>query len=116
MATSNVPASEERDDGEAMHRLRQVLTDQGAETVRLAVVAEFGAFELLEVFQLDLEELDHLESQACGAGDADDRGRVGTEHLLDVVQRDVVAHGCPTVPSHQDAVGIAGGHDCGAMR
>ena len=41
------------------------------------------ALDLLVVLELQLEQPDHLDGRAGGAGDGDPRVAVGREHLLD---------------------------------
>ena len=56
---------------------------------------ELLALDLLVVLELELEELDHLDGRAGGAGDGDARVAVGREDLLDVAVADEVARRWP---------------------
>ena len=51
--------------------------------VGLALEAQRLALDLLVVLELELEEPDHLDGRAGGAGDGHARPAVGGEHLLD---------------------------------
>src|SRR5207253_1599557 len=66
-----VITSEERYDGEALHGHAEVAADHRGQAVGLALEAECRALELLVVLELDLEQADHLDGEAGGAGDAD---------------------------------------------
>ena len=79
------------------------------ELVGLALEAERRALDLLVVLELELEELDHLDGRAGGAGDGDARVAVGREDLLDGAVADEVARGGPPVAGHHHAVGVADG-------
>ena len=74
-----VEAGEQRDDGEALHRHRQVAADHRAEPVGLAVQAQQRAFDLLVVLQFHLEQPGDVDGDAGGAGDAQHRILVGRE-------------------------------------
>jgi hypothetical protein len=84
--------------------------------VGLALEREGGAFDLLVVFELDLEEADHLDGHAGRAGDGDGGEAVGREDLLHGPVGDHVARRGPAVPGHHHTVGVAQGHHCGGMR
>ena len=111
-----VVAGEERHDGEALHRQAEVGADEGGEPVGLAVHRQRRALDLLVVLELGLEQPDHLDREARGAGDADHRELVGREDLLDVALGDDVAHRRAPVPGHHDAAGEGGRDDRGAVR
>ena len=115
-AAVHVEPGEERDHGEPLHGHAEVGTDHGGQAVRLALQGELRALDLLEVLQLQLEELDHLDGETGGAGDTDRRVLVGREDLLDVPLRDDVAHRGPPVTGEHDPAGERHGHDGRAVR
>ena len=77
-----VEAGEERHDRQALHGQAEVAADHRREPVGLALQREQRALDLLVVLELDLEELDQLDRDAGGPGDADGGVLVGAEHLL----------------------------------
>ena len=111
-----VVAGEQRHDGEALHGHREVAADHRGEPVGLAVEGEHGALDLLVVLELDLEQPDHLDREAGGAGDADRGELVGLEDLLDVALGDDVAHRGAPVAGHHDAAADGRRDDRGGVR
>ena len=111
-----VVAGEQRHDGQALHGHAEVGADQGGEAVGLAVHRQRRALDLLVVLELGLEQPDHLDGEAGGAGDPDGGELVGREDLLDVALGDDVAHRGPPVTGHHHAAGEGGGDDRGAVR
>ena len=87
-----------------------------AELVRLALEAEARALDLLVMFELGLEEPDHLDRGAGGPSDRDRGVPVGREDLLDAPVGDHVALGRAAVARHDDAVVVTKGHDRRAVR
>ena len=110
LAAVEVVPGEERDDGQALHGHAEVGPDHRGEPVRLALQRQQRALDLLVVLELDLEELDQLDRDAGGAGDADGGVLVGREDLLHVAVGDDVAHGGPAVAGHHHAA-VEGGRD-----
>ena len=112
----DVVAGEERHHREALHGQAEVAADHGREPVGLALDGHQRALDLLVVLELDLVELDQLDGEAGGAGDADHGVLVGREDLLHVAVGDEVAHRGAAVAGHDDAAGELERHDRRAVR
>ena len=105
--SAEVVAGEDRDDAQAHHRGLEVAADHHRELVGLALEAERGAFDLLVVLELELEQPHHLHRRPRGAGDRDRAVAVGLDHLLHRPMADQVARGRPAVAGHHHPVGEA---------
>ncbi len=111
-----VVADEEGDDGEPLHGHAEVAADHGGEPVGLADEGERDALHLLVVFELQLEEADHLDREADGPGDADGGVLVRGEDLFGPAVGDEVALGDAAVAGEEHAVGVGGRDDGRAVR
>jgi len=105
LAAVHVEPGEERDHGQALHGHAEVGSDHGGQAVRLALQGELGAFDLLEVLQLQLEQLDHLDGQtgvpAIPTAEYSSAGKTFSMSPL----CDDVAHGGPAVTGEHHAAG-----------
>ena len=107
LATGEIEAGEDRYDHHALHGHRQVPADHLTELVGLALQAERRAFDLFVVFQLELEQLHHLDCRTGGARDCDTAVPVGREDLFERAVADQVARGGATVAGQEHAIGEA---------
>lgn len=92
-----VVAREERDDGEALHGLAEVLPDHRGQSACLRAEGHRDALDLLEVRELDLVQLHHVHGESDGACEGDGGVVVRRVDLLQVALRDEVAHRGPAV-------------------
>ena len=68
---AEVVTREQGNDDETLHRHGEVRAHHLAELVRFALEAQAGAFDLLVVLELSLEEANHLDGGPGGPGDGD---------------------------------------------